>query len=349
MNMRLFQLIAIGVFLAATSQSSFAQTAAPADTAQNSDASQRVRIQVREAAAALKAAQYERARSLMLDAWQVRPTWDVAMFLAQAEMELRLYRDAAEHLDYAIANLPAVESEKLLQTLQQAFAEAKAHVGQLRIASNRDGAEVLIDGQVVGKSPLPNALFVEPGQHRIEVRQAGVSTTRDVELAANGSLETALDLPVANAPTAPTNNTTPPPWTPSNPTTERDAHRSIVPVVVGGAVFAVALASAIGFKLDETSQRDDADSLQRTLGPYACAGSASQSETCRQLKDAGKSADADRKWFIASTVVAGTAAVATSLYWLWPRSKAKESNGNSIDVQGAVTPQGISASVSGRF
>jgi len=78
----------------------------------------RVRSLYRKAAAAFGAGKYEDAQVLLLEAWHLRRSYDVAAALGQAELELKRYRDAAEHLQYAVKNFAPVKSEKNLDTFE---------------------------------------------------------------------------------------------------------------------------------------------------------------------------------------------------------------------------------------
>jgi hypothetical protein len=68
--------------------------------------------------------------------------------------------------------------------------KAQAKVGRLVITVNLPGADVLIDGQVVGKTPLPGPVFVEPGQVFIEARLPGYTQERVIQTAVAGAEET---------------------------------------------------------------------------------------------------------------------------------------------------------------
>jgi tetratricopeptide (TPR) repeat protein len=50
--------------------------------------------------------------------------------------------------------------------------------GTLRVASEIEGASIVIDGATVGTTPLPIPLRLEPGVHRLEVRKEGFITQK---------------------------------------------------------------------------------------------------------------------------------------------------------------------------
>jgi hypothetical protein len=57
--------------------------------------------------------------------------------------------------------------------------EMQGRVAHATVKTHLPGADVVIDDQVVGKTPLQNSLTVAPGPHKIELRRAGYTTARD--------------------------------------------------------------------------------------------------------------------------------------------------------------------------
>jgi hypothetical protein len=74
-------------------------------------------------------------------------------------------------------------------------------VANLFVKTRTLAAEVVVDGQVVGKTPLPTTVTLAPGAHQVEVRRPGyVTLTRKVEVAEGATGELSFDLAVdANA------------------------------------------------------------------------------------------------------------------------------------------------------
>ena len=69
---------------------------------------------------------------------------------------------------------------------------------RLLVAVNADGADVLVDGESVGRSPL-SALEVEPGTHTLVIRTAGFETySRSIEVPAGGLRVDAFLEPTGN-------------------------------------------------------------------------------------------------------------------------------------------------------
>jgi hypothetical protein len=69
------------------------------------------------------------------------------------------------------------------------------HLAHIAVSANLVDAEVWIDGEVVGKTPLPASLPIAPGKHHVEVRRPGYRTaSQDLELGDGSSGELQLKL-----------------------------------------------------------------------------------------------------------------------------------------------------------
>ncbi|MGZ3681168.1 MAG: PEGA domain-containing protein [Ktedonobacterales bacterium] len=112
------------------------------------------------------------------------------------------YRDAAEHLDYALREAPADKRVALREQAQGMLNEARAKVGALRIGVSVPGAEVLVGGKVIGKAPLRAAVYVEPGPVVVEARLDGYAGAREARTAGAG-VEEHIDLVLSKEGLAP--------------------------------------------------------------------------------------------------------------------------------------------------
>jgi hypothetical protein len=92
-----------------------------------------------------------------------------------------------------VAGQARVEVHFVLRPLESSFAH-------LAVRSNTAAADVLIDGAVVGRTPLFASLALAPGSHAIELRRAGyVSAQRTINLDEGATGEVQLDLSVDSA------------------------------------------------------------------------------------------------------------------------------------------------------
>jgi hypothetical protein len=79
---------------------------------------------------------------------------------------------------------------------EDALAATKSLVAGLKVTVNESGAEVLVDGQSVGTTPLPSSLPLDIGSHRVTVKKAGFDTAEQTVEAYGGS-EVALAISLA--------------------------------------------------------------------------------------------------------------------------------------------------------
>jgi len=78
--------------------------------------------------------------------------------------------------------------------------EMQGHVAHVTVRTHLPGADVVVDDQIVGRTPLPGSLTVAPGSHRVELRRAGYdSASRELVLGDGASGEVTLEPEVDRA------------------------------------------------------------------------------------------------------------------------------------------------------
>lgn len=133
-----------------------------------------------EGVKASKAGQMVKARELFAEAWARAKDYQIAVSLGRTESVLGRYRDAAEHLSYFLREVPkdvAISPRELLQ-IKGMFEASRAKVGLVHVDVRGQGADVLVDGQPVGRAPLAEPIFVDPGEHAFEIKMDGFVTGR---------------------------------------------------------------------------------------------------------------------------------------------------------------------------
>jgi hypothetical protein len=312
----------------AVSLTLWAQNQSPAAPTTVNDNDQ-LRALYRKAQAAFEAEDFERARGLFLQAWQIQPSADIALGLGQSELELKRYRDCAEHLEYAIRKIPPFVGDNVVETAKKALARAKSQVAVLRATTNREGAEIRLDGRVVGKSPLPAVLFIEPGQHEIAAAIGTNGIARPVSV--DAGQEYSIDLPIVAqssirtsswANRAHRSSTIQPAGPSGSPPKAQNSERSPLPVIIGGAAIAAGLTTALVFRLDSDSQFNQANTMRQKLSQTGCSGATAPLQDCAALMGATQSGDRSRNWSTAGFTLAGVALAGTLAYWYWPRSES---------------------------
>lgn len=297
------------------------------------------------------------AREEYLTAFRLRKSYDVAGNLGSAELTLGFPRDAAEHLLFALHHYAASGTTAAqLETAKQRFAEAERQIGRVKVSVSMNGADVLVDGTVVGRAPLDEDVFVEPGERTIEARLAGYEPAKQTIKIGKGAAQlVTLKLTVADPPPLASASAVPaasvsasasPPPVPSGstaPIAPVEAGGPSKPVVITGGIAAgAALIAGVVFVALSKGKASDADTLAETLKQSGAARPCqSSAEACATIDAKRRAqntfADAAAGGFIS----AGVLALGTLGYGLFaPRSKTLEDSKRAgIRVAPLVTSQ----------
>ncbi|AUX20260.1 hypothetical protein SOCEGT47_007260 [Sorangium cellulosum] len=347
MNCRSLALLLSAATLIAAPGVAAAQPAAPQETSASGDAAKRADALVDKAKRLYLGGKYEEAEATLMSAWELNPTFDVAYNLGNTKYQLKKHREAAQYLSFALRNWPLLKSvAKLKPTAEQRLAESRAQVGAVTVAVSAVGAEVLVDGQVVGRAPLEGELFVEPGEHQVEARLQGYApASQTVRVAKGGTAEVSLTMaPVqreaqevasganaeagdgalgarAGAPVAEQ-----PPTGPGEPAA-LPAERSWVPVIALGAASVVGLGVGIGTTVASNNASDDAHQQSAAIihGRGQCVKpEPSWIGRCEQVRSDASRADTLGNVARVAYIASGVFAVAAATYVLWPKPEASD-------------------------
>ena len=292
----------------------------------------------RRAHDAMNAKNWSEARRLLLELWAQAETYDVAASLGQIEFELGNYASGARFMAFAVAHIPPKEKPETVERFKAAFEELKARVGTVRISVNQPGAEIRVNQDVVGVSPIPSDVFVESGTNVFEARLGdGRRAEAKLDAVAGGTYTVDLALVSAADPgVAPAQGETPPPYKPGPANDEAVSEgKSMVPVYVAGGVAVAGLALGVGFTLAASGTTDDIDSLSTAIGNQSCAGPTVPSE-CSELSDALETRDSQRNISYVSFGVAGAAIATGIVYLLWPEDTPSTSAGVTLLPRGGA-------------
>jgi hypothetical protein len=330
-------------FIAAPSHAQSASSALPAassttgvDAASTSDPAladyARVRALYQKAAHAFEGGHYTDARELLLQAWSLRRSYDVAASLGDTEVKLGLFPEAAEHLSFSLRNFPPLENEHAIANVRSQLEAARKVAAGLRISVDEPQVEVRVDGRLIGMSPIADTAFVTPGRHTVEARKG--SATRTQTLVGEAGVEKLVTLRLGSPEVA---SSTP-------PITDEPGRRSVVPLIVGGAAVAVGLTAGIAFRLSANANDEHADGIRNRLGAGGCVGAAMRSTDCVALGDDVD--DKKRSTTLSTTgfVLAGVGLVAAPIWYLLsPRHQ------RGMELSAFVTPSFGVVSAFGRF
>jgi hypothetical protein len=264
---------------------------------------------------------FAEAEQMLLRAWEKKKTYDVAFALGTAQRNLGRHRDAAEHLAFALKNLPPSELGATQRAIEKELAIAVKEVGTLRVSVNVPGAEVKIGDRSMGTSPLPDPVYVDPGVVTVTAWMEGYqAATQTLEVSKGASVDAQLTL--------------------SRP--------SRVPAyVVGGAGVLSLVVGGVLVGLS-TAKSGEARSLRDGIlaaGGY-CIG-ASRHPDCGKLEGAVDSSDTMGNASIVAFGVGAAAVAGAALYLLWPARKPPASS--HVSVHPAASPDAAGMVISGSF
>jgi hypothetical protein len=258
-----------------------------------------------------------------IKAYEARPVFAVACAIGRAELLgradpgpgalwlTRCLRLAPVPVKGQAKELAAQQEELVLRDL------ARSRVGALRIEAE-PGAEISVDGRSVGKAPLADEVFLEPGSHRITVSQGSRSRSKDVVVAGGEARVVDFALQPALGPL----------WIPDplGPPAPARAVKSSVPI---GWLIAGAGATAGGFVLGTVlaASSDAAHAKsEKVLGEVQAKGDATvmctgaaEPPACTKHRELHMKGELLGIGSTTSFIAGGLAAAATLGVLFWPR------------------------------
>lgn len=285
---------------------------------------------------AAKSEQWEKAYESFQAAWKIKQHPQIAVNLGRAALKTGRPLEAAERLTFFLRETKDQVQNQDRAAVQKLLLEAKQKIGTLLVKVNKPGAEVVVDGQVVGQAPLGREVFVDAGSHTVEARlgkeraepvtvdlKAGDS--RQVGLTFGGGKSTVegeegekpVEKPKQDGGSVRIFGDPDPKW-----------------LIAGGAAAGVGLASGIVF-LSLASGVEKNDALNRCFDEGAVTDPA-----CDDERDARNRATMFTNIGIWSFVGAGVAGAATLVYAIAAPRKA-EATGTRVVPVATATGGGI--------
>jgi hypothetical protein len=321
-----------------------------------------------EARDAIVAKNWTGARKILVELWAEAPSYDVALGLGQAELNLKQYAHAALHLTYALDHLPPRETDELRARTQEFLGLARQHLATVEVWVEPQDAAISVDGASVAPSPA-SEVFIEVGSHTIAARRAGYQTAEVRVDALQGQTypvrfqlspwsappAAPMTPPVATIPvtptaTAPTAATSPLPDPGAKWAEHPTSQSSLVPVYIAAGVTAVGLGVGIGTLVAAgNKQSDKHDILARLPERPACGQGTPYVVDCAHVKNLSDQASTLRTVGFVGVGVA-VAAAGTAAYFLLTHDRGKPSEAaRSVRVFPAVAPRTLGALVRASF
>ncbi len=249
--------------------------------------------------------------------------------LGMTELELRQYRDAAEHLTIALRLADPNDPKKT--KIQGNLDEARAKVAAITFKLNTDGVELVqMETGRAYQTPLADPIFVDPGKVSFRIRREGfVSQEKVFDLKAGE--ETAADITLERGAgyggpsgSATATGTSTAPVTP----------RSKVPgfvmgglgvagLIAGGALVGVASGMQSQNRADAPKDKDGNPTCNRTA-------SAGEDAKCADLRTKASSINTLGNAGVGVLIGGGVLVAAAAVYLLLPSKKASDNRSSQI-------------------
>lgn len=221
--------------------------------------------------------EFERARLAFVQAYALKPHPALLLNLAQSELRSGHEAEAATHFArYLREHAEATEEQR--QAAREGLDAAKQVVGVVTLTVDQSGAEVLVDGVSVGRSPLDDPLYLTPGEHTLVAQKDSETARTTITVAAGASVSETLNISAkkptpAAAATAPKPRKTPeedeatasysvdsdggaggPSWEVSTPV-----------AIIGAGLSAAALGTGVVFAVSARNYYDSADQIAEDI------------------------------------------------------------------------------------
>lgn len=308
---------------------------------------------------------YEQARASFLQSYALDKKPAALLMLGQCSLKLGHPMEALEYYRQFVdeGGEPTGKVRDLVETGRRDARKLLAHVAVVA----PDGAEVKIDDQPAGKTPLAQPLDMLPGKHTIKVTLGDDERIDKVDLPAGATLEVKLVAkPRAAGPPPPPKLKAPTPIAPVKPgSSEADSPSVFAPPETVWPVYAAGIVGLAGFTtaaifagLRANSQQaidvSDATLVRQNLGRAQCnaptAGTPIE-ETCITLKKNLDITDSQRKAAMTGLVVGGVGiGLAVAWYFLAPKDRGSpDADADNVKFTPYVGPEGGGAALGGKF
>jgi len=300
----------------------------------------------------------DEAEKLLLEAWSLQHSPDVAANLGMCQATLGKYVEAARSLRFARRHATVGTSDKQRNGLRRALEAVEKHVASVTVSVTPPQAKVTVDGNAVDQTDLPGPLFLTPGEHSLRATAKGFDPEARSVVLKEGKPQT-VTLELRAVPAA--SSSTPVPHSgfraaPAAPPTDegtdrRSSSRPLWPALVGGGLALAGLGAGIGFSLAASSASSDHDAkLAALAGPNPCGAGTPNASACAGINRLDSRAARDRNFVAAGFIVGGVSLVATAAYLLWPRQGGSNgASSSSLHLAGTLRADFATIDVSGSF
>ncbi|HMA94645.1 MAG TPA: PEGA domain-containing protein [Polyangiaceae bacterium] len=311
---------------------------------------------VRTGIMAYRTGDFATARGALLTAVKLSPEASFIEMLADTEMKLGKFREAAAHWSQYLAVIPPEHAKERTEAAEQ-LAVCRTHLGRVKVISVPSGAAVLVDGVPTGETPQ-SEIWIEPGAHTFQAKSADGASER-VNVTVQAGEEASVSLPVEVSPpnaaaasvaTTQSSRSTASGGSVQGMTSQPESNAQLYVLIGGAALTAVATGIGTAYWMANSSAKKDVDSAwlsidKQTDNTGVCA-SGIRPTACADLDSARDRMKSTATLSHAAFIAAGVLSTATiATYLLWPNTKEKREQRGAVVVAPYWMPgdQGIAA------
>ncbi len=255
---------------------------------------------------------WEAARDYYRRSWDIKHHYTIAANLADVEIKLGHYAEAAGYLKYVLASIPDNKPNER-KIAEEQLLECRNHLTAVRVATDVMDATVLVDGRDVGQTPLREELLLESGKHVISVTKPGYGNKSE-ELSAQGNqVDLTITLEKVASPISPgPAQVIVPQDRPQPPQPQKRSYR--LGSYIGFGVGALGIGAGTYFVLKAHSTQSDSDSHFASCLPHCSSAEKGN------IADLDQSAKNQRAAALASYIVGGVGvATGITLFLIEPK------------------------------
>jgi len=150
-------------------------------------------------------------------AYELAPSYKILYNIGQVHRQRNDYASALRVFERYVKEGGSDLDAKRKGDIEKEIAQLKGRVATLQISTNVAGAEILVDDEPVGKTPLPQGILVNSGKRKITASKEGrAPVSKIVNVAGSDTMKVTIELIESGAAPAPTAPSPAPAATPSS-------------------------------------------------------------------------------------------------------------------------------------
>lgn len=306
---------------------------------------------------------FERARVAYMQTYLLNQSPVVLRNLGSSEIRSGHLVSGARHLsNYLHGEAAATENAEQRAAAVKLLTEAEGKIGRVQVDVDLPGVEVRIDGELIGRSPIPDPSYVEPGARLITARKDDREVSKELAVSPGEVAHVTLALkPLSGSLDQPTPQSVPMVGSGLHSGISPTRKQSVLPLVLLIAAGTATAASATAWYIsahNESSADADVNRLlgeaRSRFGDSPCASrAAASSPVCADLDQRHADGESASKWKNYSRLATGVFALGTIAavgYWWSARgSNTEPQRATAMQITGWLLPHSGGLSATGSF